>query len=564
MHKGNIDMTRSQPLGDGPATIGPSSRTVADALVETLIANDVDTVFGIPGVQTYELFDSFARHRDHIRVVGARHEQACGYMATGYAQASGSPGVFSVVPGPGVLNAGAALITALATSTPVVGLTSEIPTDYLGRGLGHLHETPDQLAMLRGMSKWAANVIDPDAAAATATEAFAQALSGRRGPAVVATPWDVLGHQSTSAVRAASIDSPPSIDRDALTHATEALRRARQPMILVGSGARDASAEIRALARIVQAPVVALRGGRGVVDNDDVLGFTCADGAAIWTDVDVVLAIGSRQELLWFRWPNRRDEVTIVNLDIDSRQQERLRPDIALTGDAREGVLSLLERIGDWVAPPREHRYELLRSEVRARIDERLQPHAEFLASIRAGLPRDGVLVEEASQIGFASIFGFPVHEPRQYLGSGYQGNLGSGFQIALGAKVARPQHEVLSVTGDGGFLYGIQELATAVQERIGTITVVFDNAAFGNVKADQLRLFGRSYGSDLISPDFVSLARSFGAESFLVRQPAELESRVRQARGRELPTVLVVPMPLDTAVSPWPFIMPPQPTVSS
>ena len=161
-----------------------------EAIVNGLVAHGVDTVFGLPGAQIYGLFDAF--HQAQLKVIGARHEQACGYMAFGYARSSGKPGVFSVVPGPGVLNAGAALLTAFGCNEPVLCLTGQVPTAFLGKGRGHLHEMPDQLATLRTFVKWADRIEYPDAAPALVSRAFQEMLSGRRGPASLEMPWDVF------------------------------------------------------------------------------------------------------------------------------------------------------------------------------------------------------------------------------------------------------------------------------------------------------------------------------------------------------------------------------------
>lgn len=530
--------------------------TAADRIVDTLVANGVDTVFGIPGVQTYELYEALARREGEIRVIGTRHEQGAGYMAMGYGQSTGRPGVFSVVPGPGVLNAGAALLTGYSTNTPMVALTSEIPTDFMGRGMGHLHEMPDQLGYLKGISKWAENVLDPSRAGEVTTEAFRQALSGRPGPAVVATPWDVLGQAGGEPGSRVEPDPAPELDPAPLARAVELLSGAENPVIMVGGGARDAADEVRELAERLQAPVVSFRSGRGVVDDDHALGFTCAEGYEAWQQADVLLAIGTRQELVWFRWPDRPGGLKVVNLDIDPAQHERLQPDVALTADASQGARALLERLGTSRASRLEE-YAALKQAKQREVADFLQPHQGFLAAIRAALPRDGFLVEEASQMGFSSFVAFPVYGPRQLVTAGYQGNLGFGFQTALGVKAAHPDRGVVSITGDGGLLFGVQELATAVQERLGTVTVVFDNQAYGNVKADQERLFGRSIGSSLKNPDFVAMARSFGAEATSVSDPDQLEKAVAAGIDREVPTVVHVPMPLDTVVSPWRFLIP-------
>lgn len=538
----------------------PTLRTAGEAVVAGLREHGVDTVFGIPGVQTYELFDAL-RREPGIEVIGARHEQACAYMALGYAQSTGRPGVFSVVPGPGVLNASAGMLTSLATSTPTVCMTSEIPTQFMGRGMGHLHEMPDQQATVSSFTKWASTVVDPAEVPNAMTRAFEEATTGRPGPSVVAVPWDVLTRTAemprVAAHPAAADGADDGAEGDLLHRAVEALTSARNPMIMVGSGARHAADQIRALAEKLQAPVVSLRGGRGIIPDDDPFGFTSAEGFERWADTDALLAVGTRQELVWFRWPDTPEGLVSVNVDIDPAQHERLRPDVGLTGDSRVVCTQLLDALEQ--LPERASRREefaALKAATRAEIAE-LTPHGDYLAAIRDVLPRDGYFVEEVSQIGFASYFALEIYEPRHFITCGYQGNLGYGFPTALGVQAAHRDAVVVSVTGDGGFLYGVQELATAVQYGLNVITVVFDNAAFGNVQADQMRIYGHGSATELRNPDFVAMAESFGALGLRATTPDELRTALDEAVRAQRPTVIEVPMPLSLEQSPWKFIMP-------
>jgi len=176
---------------------------------------------------------------------------------------------------------------------------------------------------------------------------------------------------------------------------------------------------------------------------------------------------------------------------------------------------------------------------------------------IRQVLPRDGFLVEEISQVGFTAWFGFPIYQPRRLVTSGYQGNLGHGFQTALGVQLANPGTPVVSITGDGGFMFGVQELATAVQYQIPLVTVLFNNNAFGNVRRDQINLYQEAYGSELHNPDFVKLAESFGARGRRVTSPGALKKELETAFQHNGPTLIEVPVERGSEVSPWEFLMP-------
>jgi acetolactate synthase I/II/III large subunit len=528
--------------------------TTGDIIVESLAAHGVDTVFGIPGVQTYPLFDALARSPG-IRLIGARHEQAVGYMAFGYAQATGRAGVCAVVPGPGFLNASAALISAHGKSLPVLCIAGEIPSKFLGKGLGVLHELPDQLETIRGLTKWAAMIEHPSQASELIAQALYQASSGRPRPAALTVPMDVLAATiSRPPVTAPIRINAPAADPAAIEAAAELLNTAGHPMIMAGGGAMNAGPEVAGLARVLQAPVVSFRGGRGVLDDDDPYCLTAAAGYHLWPRTDALVAIGTRLELLWYRWPPRPDPPRLVLIDIDPRQAARLQPEVSIVADARAAVQALAGRIQK--RNERSAEFEETKRSTAEQIRD-IGPDLDYLAAIRAALPADGFFVEEICQAGFASYLAFPVHGPRQFISCGHQGTLGFGFPTALGVKAAFPERPVVSVSGDGGFTFGIAELATAVQYDLGVVAVVFNNEAFGNVLLDQRRLYGREVGSRLRNPDFAAVAAAFGAAGYTVRTPEELERTIVRALAAGRPAVIEVKTSIGGAVSPWRYLMP-------
>jgi acetolactate synthase I/II/III large subunit len=531
--------------------------STADAIVESLISHGVDTVFGIPGVQTYPLFDAMARLG--IRVIGARHEQTVAYMAFGYAQATGRTGVCSVVPGPGFLNASAALISAYGASAPVLCITGEIPSRFMGRGLGHLHELPDQLATMRSLTKWAATVEHPGQASELTARAMYHARSGRPRPTAIAVPWDVLAAAAPADAVPPVPVSPPRLDHAAVSRAADLLAGAANPMIMVGSGARGAAGEVARLARLLQAPVVSFRGGRGVVDDDDPFGFTSAAGFRRWADTDVLLGIGSRLELAWFRWPHRPAGLRTVLVDIDPVQAVRLEPDVAVVADAREAAAALAGELDHRDPSPRDRSAEFRAVKDQTAIQFRdVGIDLDYLAAIRAALPADGFFVEEICQVGFASYFGFPVHAPRQFVTCGHQGTLGFGYPTSLGVKAAFPGRAVVSIAGDGGFMFGLGELAAAVQHGLDVVAVVFNNNAFGNVLLDQTRMYsGRDVGARLRNPDFAAVAEAFGAAGCSVRTPEALEAALTKALADNRPALIEVKAELGGTASPWKYLMP-------
>ncbi|AXS39685.1 thiamine pyrophosphate-dependent enzyme [Breoghania sp. L-A4] len=549
-------------------TLSNDARTMTggEAIVASLIANGVDRVFGIPGAQMYPLFDALQREGARIQTIGARHEQACAYMAFGQARSTGRPAVYSVVPGPGVLNTFGALCTAAGCNAPVLCITGQVPAPFIGRGRGHLHELPDQLGSLRGIVKWAARIERPADAPRILDEAFRQMLSGRPGPVAVEMAWDVMASsQHVRPLPGAEIAPAEAPQAGEVERAANLLRNARQPMIMVGGGAQHAAEEIRALAEALDAPVAALRSGRGIMPEDHPLGLSSYAARCLWPKIDVLIGIGSRLEMPYMRWAGMMDLVDrpqapphLIRIDIDPSEMLRLRPHAPIVADSAAGAGALLDAL--LRAKPDAARRPAIaaaKEEARAAIAT-VTPHVDYLAVIRETLPRDGIFVEELCQAGFASYFAYPVFAPRTYISAGYQGTLGFGFQTALGVKAAHPETPVISITGDGGFLFGVQELATAKQYGLNLVTVLFNNNAYGNVKRDQQVGFGgRLIGSELVNPDFMMLAASFGIEAHRVTSPEELKPVLAAALAADAPVLIEVTVDPADEVAPWPFIHP-------
>ncbi|CRM21232.1 Acetolactate synthase large subunit [compost metagenome] len=533
--------------------------TGGDAIVQGLKAHGVDTVFALPGAQIYGLTDALARNTDSLRIFGARHEQTSAYMAFGYARSTGRPGVFTVVPGPGILNASAAMLTAHGCNAPVLALTGDVMSAFKDRGRGQLHELPRQLEILQSVGKYAAHIEQPADTSWHVARAFQEMCSGRPGVVSLQASWDYFTKPAAVAPQAPLPLKPtPPVDSDAVERAAGILSKAKAPMIFVGSGALEASNEVSQLAEVLGAPVVSFRGGRGVVSDDHPLGFTVASGSRLWPQTDVAIVIGSRFELLDIRWRHRPEGLKIIRIDIDPAEVRRISAEVNLLADAGEGSKALAEAVLRVGAP--KHRDADL-AEAKASAEQAIQsvqPQLSYLRVIRDVLPRDGFFIEEISQVGFTSIFGFPVYKPRTLVTSGHQGTLGFGFPTALGVKAAHPDKAVVSICGDGGFMFAAQELATAVQYKLNLVTIVFNNSAYGNVYRDQQESFGgRLLGSELVNPDFVKFAESFGVEAHRVNTPAQLRPVLEKAFAADKPVLIEVVVPRGGDTSPWTFLHP-------
>jgi acetolactate synthase-1/2/3 large subunit len=546
-------MPKARAQKTSPASVEMST---AEAAVATLIGHGLDTVYALPGVHNDHLFDAFQRAGDHLRLVHTRHEQGAAYMALGAALATGKPQAYTVVPGPGLLNSGAALLTAYGMNAPVLALIGQIPAAAIGKGHGHLHEIRDQAGIIARLVDHSSHIKEPGEASIKVAKAIQSMSRGRPGPAALECAIDVWGKRGP--VAAIVLPSPPhapKIDDDKLRAAAKLLGKAKRVLIVAGGGAQDASREITLLSEMLQAPVLGYRRGRGVLDSRNPFSVTLPLGRELWAEADAVLAVGTRLLNPMTQWGVDKD-LQIVRVDADPEEPARLhKPKVALIGDAAPVLRRLIDELAKHNAR-RASRLDEIR-ERQAKLRERLAklaPQLAFLEAIRAELPADGIYVDEVTQIGFAARLAFPVYKPRTFLSPGYQDNLGWGYATALGAQHARSDVPVVSINGDGGFLYTGNELATAIRHRIPLVAVIFVDGAFGNVRRIQQEHFGnRLIACDLANPDFVKYAESFGAAGRRARGPDELRQALRESFAGREPTLIEVPV--AAMPSPWEFI---------
>jgi acetolactate synthase-1/2/3 large subunit len=530
--------------------------TTAEAVVASLITHGIGTVYALPGVHNDRLFDALFTASDRIGVVHARHEQGAAYMALGAAIATGRPSAYVVVPGPGLLNTGAALLTAYAMNAPVLGLIGQIPHADIGRGIGHLHEIRDQAGIIARLVDFSARINAPSQASALVAQAVAAMFTGRRGPAVLECAIDMWGRPGAGALQAPLAPCDPAIDEDAVRTAAKLLGGAKRPMIVCGGGAQDASAEVTALAAMLQAPVLAYRRGRGALDGRDPLSVTLPLGRELWGEADVVIGIGTRMFHPFQHW-GIDDDLAVIRIDSDPAEPARVHaPAVALVGDAAPILRRLIDVLPAHNAarPSRTDEMRQRHAGWNARL-EKLAPQCGFLDAIRAELPQDGILVDEVTQMGFVARLAFPVYRPRTFLSPGYQDNLGWGYATALGAQHARSEVPVVAISGDGGFMFTANELATAVRHRIPLVAIVFNDGAFGNVRRIQAEHYGnRLIACDLANPDFVRFGESFGVATERAKDPAALRAALRRGIARrDGPTLIEVPV--GPMPSPWEFI---------
>ena len=531
----------------------------AEALVESLVANGVDTLFGLPGGQLDHLFDAIYRSEGRLKMVRSRHEQGCAYMAYGYAKSTGKVGAYTVVPGPGLLNSTAALCTAYAANAQVMCLSGQVPTEGIGSGLGHLHEIPDQLELIRGLTKWAERIEHPTQTPQLMNEAFRQLKTGRPRPVELEMPMDIMAMEcEVSEPIPMGTPVHPPIDSEQVKQAAELLANAKKPLIIVGGGAIDAGPILLKLAEKLQAPVVSKRHGRGIVSDRHYLSQVLPAGHHLWRDADVVLAVGSRIKMPVTMW-GHDDNLRIVRIDIDPVQITKpIKSDVAMVNDASEALQAIFDALEDDRLPDRPSREQeltALKQEFNHKFAEHIAPQFTYLQAIREAMPDDGFFVDEVTQVGFCSWYAFPVYEPRHFISAGYQGTLGYGFATALGVQVGNPDKAVVSINGDGGFMFNLPELATAVQYNIPLVTIVFNNNLYGNVKRQQEEWFGARYiASDLHNPDYLKLADAIGMQGYRVESAEDLKNTLEIAFKARKPCLIEVPV--EEMPSPWQFIL--------
>ncbi|MEO9044215.1 MAG: thiamine pyrophosphate-binding protein [Candidatus Dormibacter sp.] len=521
-------------------------RTGGEAVAEQLVRSGVDTVFGVPGVQLDYLVDGFAQREDRLRYISCRHEQGAAYMADGYARATGRPGVFSVVPGPGVLNATAALSTAYACSSPVVCLAAQIAPWAIGRNLGLLHDVTGQDTVLRAVTKHCSRVEDVNEFPEAVHGAIGRALSGRPRPVALEMPDSLLKAPFSGSL----VDVLPAVNRvtpdtAAIAAAAALLGKAEHPVIYAGGGVvvGDASAALEALSTALRAPVVTSNNGRGAISDRHPWALTSLGGRRVLPQADVVLLVGSRGlRMAGLPLVDSGAKQIMINAQEEDFGPPR-EPEVTVHADARLGLEALLAELPTGRSAWTENDIDATRMWCAEQIAP-LGELVEWVTALRRGIADDGILVGELTQTFYLSRVAYPMYAPRTNLSPGYQGTLGYGSATAMGAKLGRPGVPVVSISGDGGFCYQLGELLTAVQYQIPVVFVVFNDGAYGNVMRTQMEDFGgRVIGTRLANPDFPAMAKSFGMDAVRLTRPHELTGTLRELRATTVPVIVEVPV---------------------
>ena len=510
----------------GAASVAPNC---GQALVALLEAYGVETVFGIPGVHSLEMYRGLAGSK--IRHVLTRHEQGAAFMADGYARLSGKPGVCFLITGPGVTNAATAIGEAYADSVPMLVISAVNARNQLGKGWGHLHEISDQRAVTAPLTAFSATALTPADLPDLLARAFAVFASARPRPVHIELPIDLLEVPYDGEIAARRPAGPPAPQQAEIERAAALLDGAARPVILFGGGALNAGPRLKALAARIDAPLLPSIAAKGVVPEDS----PWSPGFALWSaagrdcvaQADVVLAVGSELAPT----DNLSDSLEIggrlIRIDLDPRKITDFYPaEVGLVSDADAALTALLATLGDGPPPSGSPRSAAIVEEIRAAVRADLGPaervHARVLASLRAGLPDEAAVFTDMTQLAYSGNLLYPARQPRGWVYPAGFGTLGFALPAAIGGAIAAPERPHVVIVGDHGLLYTGQELATAVEEKLPIVIVLWNNNRLGQIRDEMVQKGIPPLGVDLHSPDFCALAQAYGCTT---SRPDSLEA---------------------------------------
>jgi thiamine pyrophosphate-dependent acetolactate synthase large subunit-like protein len=535
------------------------------ALARALRSEGIEIVFGIVGTHNVGLFDGLYDVPE-LRVIAARHEGSAGFMADGYARASGRIAACFVVPGPGVTNLMTALGQAYLDSVPMLAIAGQNPSERIDRRLEDFHELHGQLSVVGSVTASAQRLSQPADAPALVRSLVQLMRDQRPQPTFIEVPLDVAADIQDVA------ELPPTengthrkqADPDALRRAIQLLRSARRPIVLAGGGVISAEAApvLRQVAARLGAPVIMTVHGRGAISDEDPLSL--GDGWSkldffdgFLSDADACLAVGTNFETVTDFSRGAKLPQVLVHVDIDPTAIGRHRlASVGIVGDAQAVLDQIRVELGPGAARDAWCDLDVLRSQKRAALRRVAGPVIDLLDVLRSALPRDAIVVDDLCLPGYWSPLALEVFEPRTLLHPGMFGTLGYALPAAIGAQLSRPDRVTVALCGDGGFLFSSQELATAVQQQVHLVAVVFNDNAYGALKLFQDRLkHGRRIGVDLKSPDFARLGEAYGAHGVKLRHSDELGRAVGEAVERGGVNVIECPLEGEFVSVPPPWL---------
>ena len=514
-----------------------------DILIECLKAQGVSAVFGMPGTQNIQIYDALLRRGsdviDHYLV---RHEYAATQMADGFARATGEPGVAITVPGPGASNASTGILEAFTDCAPVLLITGQSDSSLYSKHPSKMFHGLDQMHFFESITKYCAIAHTVAEIPVVVENAFKAMRNGRPGPTMLEFPMDVVTGDGDVRIppRVERAESPPPDDTD-LSTAVETIRNAKMPLIFAGSAVFHSNArnELRLLAEKLNAPVIVTRNGKGVLSEDHPLALQICYGylgREALQRSDCLIGIGPRFTSIDSRNWSLELPQPFVQIDEDPNEIGLEYPcDVGVVGDLRLTLQALIEDVA-----PGENGWDAVLTELRGKFDA--QPPLPVIHELQDVLPRDTIYAIDVHALGYASFAEFPIYDPRTFLYPNIGVALGHAYPAAIGAKVAYPDRPVICFSGDGGFLMGAVEMATAMKYGINVVAIVVNDGALSAIKGSQIKgCEGRTIDTDLLNPDFVEFAQSFGAYAKRVENLKNFKDTLQDALAAEKPALIEV-----------------------
>jgi 5-guanidino-2-oxopentanoate decarboxylase len=520
------------------------NQTGGQAAIALLERYGVDTVFGIPGVHTLELYRGLADSK--IRHIAVRHEQGAGFMADGYARASGKPGVCVLITGPGMTNAATPIGQAFSDSIPMLVLSSVNATDDLGKGRGRLHEITSQQAAMAPLTAFSRTVRQAQDMPKAYADAYRIFEAGRPRPVHIELPLDLLAAPGPRLEERAAVATPPAPAPDLIAKAAALIAGARRPVILAGGGMVDHGDTVKMLAEKIGAAVIPTVAAKGAVPDGHPLcvGSTLSlpPTQELLRSADVVIAVGT--ELAETdSWTDRLPIAgKLIRIDIDAATLARdYPPDVAILADGAAALSALAGMANGTRSQIDAAELARIRDGILPSLPPLQRKHARVLDALRAALPADGIVASDMTQIAYTGCYYFRCERPRCWFHPLGYGTLGYALPAAIGAKLAAPERATVALAGDAGLLFTVQELATAVELKLPIAIVLWNNDALAQIAEGMVEKGIPEIGVRQRNPDFIKLGKAFGCRTVKPTSLGRFKSALQAAFVADGPTLIEV-----------------------
>ncbi|MDH3220471.1 MAG: 5-guanidino-2-oxopentanoate decarboxylase [Gammaproteobacteria bacterium] len=524
------------------------TRTCGEALMQLLEAYGVTTVFGIPGEHTLELYRGI--EKSGLHAITPRNEQGASLMADGYARVTGEPGVCTLITGPGVTNAATGIGQAYADSIPMLVISSANDSASLGKGWGRLHETTDLCAITRPLTAFSEMVLDPAELPGLVAQAYDVFRSQRPRPVHIAIPLDVMEKPVSEDWQPRTSARLPVPVPYEINAAADMLAAAARTVMVVGGGAQLASAEATRLAECLNVGVIASNAGKGIVSDANRLslggGIISPAVQRYLAEADLVLAIGTELAEADSFIYDLKINGKLIRVDIDpARFRDAFPADLAVLGDARAACAQLLVALDgrDIGTAARDTVAELdtVRKQQALDFSDAEKQHVRLLNALRNVLPNDAIVFGDITQLVYTGTAAMKTYLPRTWFYPAGFGTLGCALPGAIGSKLALPDRSAVALVGDGGFMFTVNELATAVEEKLTIPVIIWHNHSYAMIRDGMIKRGIPEIGVNPRAPDFIKLAEAFGCPGCSVANNAEFQHAMHDAMKHHGPSLIVV-----------------------